>query len=507
MKVLLIEPRNCWRGTNIALGYLAAALKCKGIEVNVLDLANHRELPESLVEERFIREYKPDLIGISLFYIGYFPVREMIPRIKKYCNAPIVVGGPQMKIEKEQILINIPELDYAIVGDGEDALFELCSVLQGNIMPAKVAGLVYRNGDKVVLNPERPLCENIDSLPPPDYTAFGIREMNRYAIITSRGCPYACAYCFRSTRKWRPRSPANIVDEIENAIRKYNIKEFSIVDDAFNIRPERVFAFCDLLENRGIKLPWYCTGVRPDKMTNELARRMKKAGCYLVAIGVETLQPDVYANLKRSVTINQIKDCITFLKRHKIRCVGYYMIGLPGDTKAKSLDTFCRMKELGIDDTSGAIFLPFPDTALYEMTLNIPNIRLLHDYRTVSTIWTYHPDFCKIKTAFETPEFSAKEKIEVYNKLRTKEGDPRPPYFGNLFIFSLYCVYWVLKYDFWHSPRTLFHLARNFLSRIEQTGGRHVYKFDIEYNSDYMQKYFLTEGNQSCEKKREHHNL
>ena len=486
MKVLLIEPRNCWRGLNIALAYLAGALRQNGIEVKVLDLANHRDWPVNEMVEKAIAAFRPDLVGIALFYISYWPVKEMIAHIKGFCRVPIVVGGPQMMIEQERILEDIPELDFALVGDGEEAIVELCSALQGLIPLSEIDGLIYRDNGKVMRNKDRVLRPDIDNRPFPDYKSFGITRMKRYSIITSRGCPYTCAYCFRSTKKWRPRSPQNIIAEIEHAISEYKIEEFSIVDDAFNILPQRVLEFCDLLEQHGITLPWYCTGVRPDKMTDALAKRMKETGCYLVAIGVETLQPDVYANLQRNVTIDQIKECIAILKRHRIRCVGYYMIGLPGDTQAKTLDTFKKMKGLGIDDTSGAIFLPFPGTKLHDFTYSQPGVKRLQDYKTISTIWTYDPEYCRMKTAFETPEYTAKQKIEMYNRLRTKEGDPRPPYYGNLFILSLYCMSWVIKYDFFRSPVTLYRLARSFLSRFINAGGRHVYRFDIHYDPDLL---------------------
>ena len=118
MKVLLIEPRNCWIGLNIALGYLSAVLKRFGHDVKVLDLTSHRDWPEEIMLKKVIEEFKQELIGIALFYISYYRVKKMVSRIKEYYNGFIVVGGPQMLIEKEKIMYDMPELDYAIVGDG-----------------------------------------------------------------------------------------------------------------------------------------------------------------------------------------------------------------------------------------------------------------------------------------------------------------------------------------------------------------------------------------------------
>lgn len=486
MRVLLVEPRNCWRGLNIALAYLAAVLKKNGIDVFVLDMANHRDIEEELLERHYIDTYRPDLIGIAIFYISYYPVKEMIRRMKRYCDIPIVVGGPQMMIEKENILTDIPELDFAVVGEGEHALLNLCRALEGQLAYSDVKGLIFRRDGTVVRN-EDPVCvKNIDAIPFPDYDPFGVTKIRTYTIITSRGCPFSCSYCFRSTPNWRPRSPLNIVQELEQAIDRYHIEEFAITDDAFNILPDRVTDFCGLLLERGIRLPWYCTGVRPDRVTETLIRKMKQAGCYSINIGVETLDEAVYGTLNRSMTISQVKDCIKILKANGMRTTGYFMIGLPGETKETTMETYRKSKLIGVDDTSYAILLPFPGTKLHDVVYANPRVRKLNDYKTVSTIWTFTKEFSVMKTAFETPEYSATEKIEAYHAIRTKEGDPRPPYTGNKLLFVLHCLYFILKYDFWRSPKTTSKLAINLIRRLLNAKGRHVYRFDTHYRPELL---------------------
>lgn len=486
MKVLIIEPRNCWIGLNIAIAYIAASLKRAGHEVRVLDFTNHRKWPIEEMCEAFIKDYRPDLIGMPLFYISYYPVKEMISSIKKYYSGRIVVGGPQMMIEKEQILHDIPELDFALVGDGEDAIVELCDALNGKLPLQSIGGLIYRDNGQVVRNPGRTIVPNIDSLPIPDYKPFGIEKIRRYTIITSRGCTYHCTYCFRSTPKWRPRSPENIIIELLNAIDKYQIEEFVIVDDAFNIRPERIEKFCDLLTANKISLPWTCSGVRADRMTESLAKKMMDAGCSSINVGVETLQPDVYEHLNRSQPIDSIVNCMNILKKYDFITYGYFMIGLPGDTKEKTWDTYRNAKRLGIQFPQFSILLPIPGTKMHDVIYNLPGVRKLEDYKRISTIWTFDPVFSRMKTAFETPEYSAKDKIAMYNRLRTVEGDPRPPYHKSLFVFGLHVLLWVFKYDLLHSPITIFKLSKNFLKRIINSKGRHVSVTDNIYKKSYL---------------------
>lgn len=489
MKVLLIEPRSCWIGLNIALGYIAAALKDAGIEVLVLDFTNHREWPAEQLTKRIVLDYEPDLIGIPMFYISYFQVKEMIEGIRRYYSGRIVVGGPQMMIEREDILSDMPGLDFGVVGDGEKAIVALCKAIEGRLPLTHIPGLVFRDGGVVAGNEQGELTEDIDQLPFPDYRAFGVKKMRLYQLITSRGCPFSCAYCFRSSRKWRPRSPGNIVDEIENAISLYGIEEFAICDDSFNINRERVIEFCHILRDRDIHLRWFCTGVRADRMTEDVARAMKEAGCYSVAIGVETLQPELLETLNRTVKISDIVRCIKILKRFGISVTGYFMIGLPGDTPGKTEDTFKKARQLGLDDASISIFLPMPGTALYKKTYAMSGVRRLNDYRNVSTIWTNDPIYSKMKVAFDTPEFQAEAKVKLYNMIRTRYGDPRPPYRRSKILFAAHCAWWVLKYDFWRSPITLQKLAKSACVRLINSKGRHLYKYDNHYEEEFISYY------------------
>ena len=489
MRVLLVEPRNCWTGLNIALGYLTASLKKAGHEVKVLDLTNHRDWPVERMERAIIESFNPDLIGIALFYISYHGVKEMIARIKSCRTTPILVGGPQMVIEKEEIMRDIPQLDFALMGDGEEALVELCAALEGKTDLGGIDGLIHRSNGRVIRNRDRLINKDVDSYLFPDYGPFGIERISRYTLITSRGCPHHCTYCFRSTPRWRPRSPENIVQELDHAISNYRIDEFVIVDDAFNILPERIIAFCDMLEKSGIKMPWSCSGVRADRMTEELAARMRQAGCYSINIGIETLQPDLYDALNRGMTIDDLKRSIDLIKKYNFNTVAYFMIGLPGDTPEKTWDTYRKAKTLGIDYQSYSILLPFPDTRMHDIVYSMEGVRKLADYRTISTIWTFDPVFSRMKTAFDTPEYPAESKIEMYNKIRTLEGDPRPPYHKSIFLFALHAFWWVVKYETSSRiPATLFRLTRSFVSRLARTGGKSVSLTNNTYKESFLQE-------------------
>ena len=488
MKVLLVDPSQCWSGLNIALGYLAAMLKKKGHEVKVLNLTEHKKWKIEIIEKAFIRNYHPDLIGIALFYLDYFPVKRMIARIKSYYDKPIVIGGPQMLIEKEKILSDIPELDFAIIGEGEFAVIELCEAIQGKKSLGDIAGLVYRENGRIICNKERDILWNLDVLPFPDYEAFGIESIARYSIITSRGCAFNCSYCFRSSPKWRPRSAENIIDELKQAVEKYRIREFVIVDDSFNIDNKRVEKFCNLLETSGLEIPWSCTGVRADRLPESLILKLKKGGCRSICLGIETLQPDLYETLNRKMTMETVINCVKLLKKNKLSSYSYFLIGLPGETKEKTWDTYLKAKAMGIENPQFSLLLPFPGTRMHDAVYSIPGVRRLEDYRYISTGWAYSPEFSKMRVAFETPDYSAKEKVEMYNKLRTVIGDPRPPYHKSYIIFGIHAFLWILKYDFLHAPLTIYKLTRNSLRRLVKSRGK-----SLSLNVNTYQQAYLSE--------------
>lgn len=475
-------------GLNIALGYIAASLKKAGIEVKVLDMANHRNWIFEKMGRKAIEAFKPDLIGIPLFYINYYPVKEMISYVREFSDCPIVVGGPQMMIEKEQILEDIPGLDYAIIGDGEAAIVELCEAIQKKRDLPEIDGLVYRKGGRIVRNKDREPSKDIDTLPFPDYESFGIDKMRRYSILTSRGCAFRCTYCFRSTKVWRPRSPENIIEELKSAIEKYKIEEFVIVDDAFNVLPARVERLCDLLIQGGIKLPWSCSGIRADKVTDPLVKRMREAGCYSINVGVETLQPEIYAYLDRHMSMDEALKCFAILKKYGMNNVGYFMIGLPGETKAKTWDTYKKAKKAGIDYPRFSMLLPIPGTRMFDMIYSQPGTRRLEDYRKISTVWSFDPQFSRMKTAFDTTEYPAHEKIDMYNKLRTIEGDPRPPYHKNFIIFGLHGMIWILKYDPLRAPFIIYKLFKSLLKRFVKSKGKHVFVTENIYRDSFIRE-------------------
>jgi anaerobic magnesium-protoporphyrin IX monomethyl ester cyclase len=486
MRILLIEPRSCFRGLSPGLAYLCAVIKKAGHEVYAVSLTNHREYDPNQLQRYFVDSYKPDIVGYSIYYTSVHSLSESLLDLRTYFGGPVVVGGPQMNIERAQLLRQCNDIDYAVVGEAEITLLELIEALSGKRDFSSVNGLIYRKGEEIIVNPERPPNRELDQIPFPDYGAFGVNSMYTYYLVSSRGCPYRCTFCNRNSDSWRSRTPANLVEELEHAILRYQCREFCIVDDSFNVRPERIIEFCDLLLQRNIKLPWTCSGARADKLDERMLTSMRTAGCYRLAVGIESLQPEVYARLNKGESLETIISSVKRAKEKGFEVEGYFMIGIPGDSPAGVMDTYKRAQHLNLDSVSFSILLPFPGTRIYEDLVCDEGTKWLRDYKTVTTAWTFDPEWSEMKSSFELPGFTEKEKVDLFHRIRTRQADPRPPYRGSLLRFGFSAFWYILKYDPLRAPLTVSKIFKNILSRLLQSRGKTFSKIVVEYKPGYL---------------------
>lgn len=205
-----------------------------------------------------------------------------------------------------------------------------------------------------------------DSLPFPHYELFDSFEIFKkhwqsgdwpYAIMTSQGCPYQCIYCAARNRPWRARSIENCYQELKQAKEKYGITTFQILDDCFNLKPERVIEFCHKI--KGLNLSWYCSnGLRVNGFDKELAQIMADAGCKEVSFGIESISDDILVNIKKGITSAQVNEAIKIAKKHFRFVNGFFIIGLPGSTYQKDLVTLHWTLKQGIN-AHFSYYLPF----------------------------------------------------------------------------------------------------------------------------------------------------
>lgn len=446
MKVLLVDPVGASYGFSPALAYLGAFLKAKGIETKGLDLNNLRASTADETMKQVVREFRPDLIGYSVLYTNYRWLQGHLKGLRSYFQGTVVVGGPQIIIEGKEAFKDLPEIDIACVGEGEHTLLEIVQCLEKGESFENVRGIIFRNSRQLMETPlRRPLME-LNELPFPDFRIFGAHSLPYYPLITSRGCPFHCKYCFRSFKgDWRPRSAANVIEEIEYAKSTYQFDYFIIHDDSFNLNPKRVLEICDLLIERRIAVPWRCAGIRANLVTEEVSRRMKAAGCTEVAVGIESLIPEVFEGIDKKESLNSILEGVNSLRRNGLKVIGYFIIGLPGDNYRRTIETYQKAKKY-VDAQSWTLLLPIKGTPYWDELHSDSRVRWLCDYRNIDMTWL--PRLSEVKSAFETPEYPAQEKIFAYHRINILLGTPKYRIYHSKFRTLLGIVWLVIE----HAP-------------------------------------------------------
>ncbi|MEN8224157.1 MAG: radical SAM protein [Bacteroidota bacterium] len=401
-----------YKTIHLGLAYLAAYAReqHEDLEFKVLDtrVATRKET-------RQFYNTSFDLIGITVFSPVYFEVKKVFDRIRETNpEAPICLGGPYVTTIREEIFNETPA-EFAIYGEGEVTFSELISHLKGECKLSDINGLMYKNGSKsITVNPPREKIKDLNAIPMPAYDIWPMHRYPLHRMVSSRGCPYACAWC-NSSSIWdqtqRYMSPDKMIEEIEYLIENHGKKIFVFGDNSFNIDLERVEVFCDLLIKKSIHILW-SVSLRADIMTEDIAHKMKKAGCYNVSIGIESANNFILSKMGKGTTIEKITDGIQMLKKAGIEIMSQYVIGSPYDTLETIKESIAYAKNSACDYTNFYTVLPFKGT-------------LQWDYITKNgTLFTKHiHDFHSInpRIVFETPEFTYKDRLEAI-KLVKSEG-------------------------------------------------------------------------------------
>jgi len=462
MRILIIDPPGNLLGVNVGVGYLVGALKARGHDPLVLDLNNYRQLPWQDLCEAFLSRIRPQAIGISVMSLSYAFVRQMAERLRKRFDGPIILGGAHVTIEKGKILQESGLFDVLCLGEGEVTLPEVLDRLDRQAAPEGIPGVFYREGGRVLGDDNFQLIKDLDSIPFPDFRAGGVLEMERYPLLTSRGCPFHCIYCESAIlhkRRWRPRKPARLIEELRQAIDTYRIRYFIIQDDNFSLKRDRALEFLNLLLEEKIGLPWFCTnGVRADTVTDELASLMRASGCETVSLGIESLDPGVFNGIKKGESLDDIRQAVRILQKHGFTINGLFIVGLPGDTYDKAMRTYREGKELGLERMFFQPLIPYPATEVYDWS---------HEH---GRYYMHYQDssLSRLDVVFDTPEFPRRQRVKAVHKLAMKSKVyPRDPDRSSLWNLSR-ILGMIFRYDPLGLPGHLAWLLKKGLSILRK---------------------------------------
>lgn len=365
------------RSQPLGICYIAAVLEKNNIDVSILD-ADILDLTFEQTLQEIIKS-NPKVLMISILTTTYNAVVELSEALKKKIpELTIIVGGPHLATNPETTLENSC-FDAGVIGEAEYTTLEVVlHILNGEDFH-DCKGIIYKKNNKIVKKPERELIQNLDELPIPAYHLLPPIEIYHPQIhsykykpvigmITSRGCPYRCIFCDQGVfgKRFRYLSAHIIVQHIEELQKKYGIKEVTFFDDVFTLNKKRVYEFCDEIEKRNIKIAWSCL-TRADHIDQEMLIRMKKSGCWLIAMGIESGNQEILNFIKKDITLEKIKQATDWAYEAGIKVRGFFQIGHPKETEQTIEDTINFAKSLKIYSAEFTISTPFKGTELYEI--------------------------------------------------------------------------------------------------------------------------------------------
>jgi anaerobic magnesium-protoporphyrin IX monomethyl ester cyclase len=273
--------------------------------------------------------------------------------------------------------MDYPEIDYVVVGEGEITLLELVKALRNGHDLSKIKGIAFRQGKNITITPERPLIEDLDTIPMPAYHKLPM-EKYRFIVwgremcimLSSRGCPFTCRFCTEPRiwrNRWRGRSARKVVDEMELLKTKYGINVVWFGDDCFNLDRKRNEQFIEELEQRKLDMKWFIEA-RVDTILRDadLAQQMSKSGLFYVLMGAESSSENDLKYLNKNINLSQTKKAVAVLKKHDVIAQACFIVGLPDDTKNSIKRTINFAKSLDPDIAVFTPLTPFPGTGMYD---------------------------------------------------------------------------------------------------------------------------------------------
>jgi radical SAM superfamily enzyme YgiQ (UPF0313 family) len=357
----------------IGLGYLGAVLEKKGYEVDLID-CQLLKLPSEDFRSEIIKR-QPNVVGVTSSTLTYQNALKLVKIAKEACpNCITVAGGPHVTFWDDKALQECPELDVVVRKEGENTFLELVQRIEAGESFHDVIGTTCRKEGEIVKNPDRPYIEDLNSLPFPARHLWPMERFRTYEDIlylaTSRGCVYWCEFCSTVRmhgRKYRMRSPGNVVDELEFLHKTYNISKFTFCDDAFTVDQPRTEALCNEILKRGLKIEWNC-GTRVDMLTRDLLVKMKEAGCISVWFGVESGSQQVLDAMKKGITPELTMKVLGWVREVGIKPVPNVILGFPGETKESAWETIKFVEKIAPDEVGFYnVATPFPGTPMYDM--------------------------------------------------------------------------------------------------------------------------------------------
>jgi len=349
----------------LGMTYVAAVLRTHGIPVRILD-----PVPQKYTFHQALKVAQHfDVVIITLAATN----AQGSYRFFSYLKDKVRIFMGTHATALSDYILQQGFCDIIIRGEPEYSVLETVQSLP-NL--DDILGISYRKNGQIVVNPDRPLIEDLDALPFPArdlidnslYRIVAFPNKPVALVLTSRGCPFECTFCATNLfykRHRHVRSPENVVREVEEIVKIFGIDRIFFIDDTFTIGEERIIRLCQLLQEKKLGIKWICLG-RVDTVTAPMLRAMKAAGCVEIIYGIESASPVVLEKTKKKITWEQMEFAVKKTTERGIRVSLFFMFGNPGDTLDSIRETARLARVLNPQFASFNIATPDPGTPLFE---------------------------------------------------------------------------------------------------------------------------------------------
>jgi len=396
-------------GPNLGVGYLAGAVRARGINVKVVDGKNegHNRLEETV---EVIRSYEPKFVGFSAMTTEYPTAIEIASRLKESGKPPItILGGVHASALPIDSLTESSAFDYVLTGEAEDSLPNFIEAIKSRKGINRIPGLYRRDKDGKPFSscPTREVPD-VNSLPFPAWDL--LPRFGSYPVVMSRGCPYDCVFCGKNLgKKVRIRSVDHIMAEIEWLYKDYSPEVITFADETFGMKPkhteELLGRLIEFNKDKGVE---FTAQTRVNYISQKIVDMMKKANFSYLSFGVESGDPEVLARSGKKLRVEEVERALKIVKAAGIPHRCFFIIGLPGETKASVRKTIDLAVKLNPNRLSVALIVPYPGTKIYEWALKGSN-----GYRMLSNSWNQFDKYLGASLEMESLSYFEMRRLQV----------------------------------------------------------------------------------------------
>lgn len=408
----------------VNLCYLAAATRKAGFETEIIDSPLLGKGIEELTQEIIARS--PEYVGITATTCSVFNAGMLAKGIKEQ-NPDIVtiLGGVHISALPEKTMRAFKDIDFGIIGEGEEAIVKLLHACEERDGIRSVRGIIARDKDSFMISSPSDPISDLDSLPMPawdlldnfSYYSPNLSSLHRLPVaglVTSRGCSRRCVFCDKSVfgSRVRNHSPEYTMDMIKYLYNHYHVREIIFKDPDFAFSKNRVIKFCRMLRTENLNITWTCM-IRADSVDKDILVEMKDAGCWQVGIGIESGSQKILDFLQKDMQLERIETCVKLLNKTGLNIMAYFMLGMHLESEDTINETRRFIKKLRIENIKLNFFTPYPGSSIY---------------RSIRNFGDFTEDWAKLNGAFLVfiPSGLKEERLQYFSKKILREFYFRP---------------------------------------------------------------------------------